>query len=141
MRYVIESLRHWGREEHFTGDLATMACSLVPPFKSPQKLSLLRRSVFTGQPFAMDLPLASPTRCKLRAVICFLSAKGTTPMPLIVSYAKTMGHSVWTSKSAKVGQRVHVRTYGIHDEQHSGRPLVSTKTIAKVEQEILERLM
>ena len=48
-----------------------------------------------------------------------------------------MGHSVWTSKRAKVGQRVHIWTY---DKQHSGWPMVSAETIAKVEQEMFERL-
>ena len=36
--------------------------------------------ILTGQPFEMDLPLASPVRCELCVVICFLTAKGTTPI-------------------------------------------------------------
>ena len=92
-------------EECFMQDSATLACSLAPPLQIPTKLSPLRRSVSTGQPFAMKLPLASPTRCKLCAVIRFLSAKGTTPINIHCLLYKIYGPQcmVWTSKSCRSG--------------------------------------
>ena len=99
----IRSPRHWSCEEHFMRDLPTLACSLAPPFQIPTKLSPLQHSVLTGKPFAMELLLASPTRCELHAVIHFLSANGTFPLTFIISYVKSMGHSVWMSKTCESG--------------------------------------
>ena len=54
-----------------------------------------------GQPFAMELPLTSPTRCELLPVMFFLLPRALPPLTFIVSYAKSMVHSVGTSKMCK----------------------------------------
>ena len=132
-RYVrkIRSPRRWSCEEHFTQDLAILVCSIVSPTSNLH--SLLRRSVLTGQPFAMELPLASPARCKLRAVIRFLSAKGTTHID-IRQLCKIYGlQSIDCQKCAKVVREFLYGYTNFHDKQRSGRLSVSAKTIAKVE--------
>ena len=63
--HKIRSPRRWNREEHFTGDPVTLACSFAPPLQFPSKSSPLRCSVLPGQPFAMELPLISLSRCEL----------------------------------------------------------------------------
>ena len=108
----IRSSRLWSCEKCFMWDPATLACSLAPPLHIPTKLSPLRHSVLAGQPFAMELPLASPTRCELSAVIHFLSAKCITPH----SHSLSVMWSLWATvygrqKHAEVDQRVYVRTY------------------------------
>ena len=60
------------------------------------------------------------------------------PLTFIISYAKSMGHSVWTLKTYESGSEFMYGCTDAHDEQRSGRPSVSAKTIAKVEQEMLE---
>ena len=57
----------------------------------------------------MELPLAAPARCEVRAVIRFLNVKGVKPIEI---------HRQLTDD----------------DEERSGRPSISDETVAKVEQ-------
>ena len=127
----IRSPRRWNREE--------LACSLAPHLQIPTKPSPLRRSVLTGQPFAMEVPLASFARCELRAVIRFLSAKGTTPIDIHRQLCEVYGPQCMNVKNVRkwVREFMYGRT-DVHDERRSGRPSVSAETIAQVEQEMLE---
>ena len=50
----------------------------LPPFKSLQNWAHCDAQSWPGSRLRWSSPLASPTRCELRAVICFLTAKGTT---------------------------------------------------------------
>ena len=107
----IRSPRYWSHEEHFTWDLTILAYSFAPPLKIPTKPSLLRHSVLTGQPFAMELPLASPTRCKLHAMISFFECQGHYPHWHSLSVMQSLWATMYgRQKRAKVGQRVHVQT-------------------------------
>ena len=45
-----------------------------------------------------------------------------------------MDHNIWTSKKKWIREFIYGRM-DVHDKQHSGWPLVSAETIAKVEQE------
>ena len=124
MRHVhkIRSPRRWSHVECFTRDLGILACSLAPPLQIPTKLSLLRRLVLTGQRFTMEITLVSSTRCELRAVICFLSAKSTTPID-IRQLCKVYGPQCMDIKNMwKWVREFMYRLTDIHDEQHSGRP-------------------
>ena len=87
----------------------------------------------------MGLPITSPARCELHAVICFLSTKGTIPIDIHRQLCEVYGPQFMDVKNVRklVREFMYGRT-DIHNEQHSGRPLVSAKTIAKVEQEMLE---
>ena len=84
----------------------------------------------------MELPLASPARCELRAVICFSSAKCTTPIDIHRQLCEVYGPQCIDVKNVQKWVREFM--YGqtdIHDVQRSGRPLILAETIAKVEQE------
>ena len=98
----------------------------LPPFQIPTKLSLLQRSVLTGQPLAMELPLTSPARYELCAVIRFLSAKGTTAIDIHRQLCKVYGPQCMDVKNVRKWVREFM--YGctdVHDQQHSGWPSVS----------------
>ena len=91
--------------------------------------------VLTGQPFAMELPLASPARCELHAVINFLSAKGTTPIYIYRQLSKVYGPQCMDVKNMQKWVREFMyKITDVHDEQHS----VLADTVAKVEQEMVE---
>ena len=92
-------------------DLATLACGLVPSLQIPTKQSPLRRSVLTGQPFAVDLLLD----------IDYQLCKVYGPQGMDVKNCKSGSENSCTD---------------VHDEQHSGLPSVLAETIAKVEQEM-----
>lgn len=87
----------------------------------------------------MEIPLASPARCELRAVIRFLSAKNTTPIDIHRQLCEVYGPQCMDVKNVRkwVREFKDGRT-DVHDEQRSGRPSVSAETIAKVEQAMLD---
>ena len=107
----IRSPRHWSREERFKQDLATLVCSMAPPFKSPQNWAHCDSQSWMGSRWRWSSPLLLQPGASWVQWSVFLSAKSTTPLTFIVSYAKCMGHSVWISERAKVGQRVRVWMY------------------------------
>ena len=87
----------------------------------------------------MELPLASPARCELRALNRFLSAKGTTPIDIHRQLCEAYGPQCKDVKNMRkwVREFMYGRT-DVHDELRCGLPSVSAKIIAKVEQEMLE---
>ena len=68
-----------GLKGNCTRDCWPYCCLLVHPLPNKPSISPLRRSVLTRQPFVMELLLAAPARCEVRAVIRFLIAKGVKP--------------------------------------------------------------
>ena len=115
--------------------LATLLCLLVPPLPNKPLLSPLGRSVLVRQPFVMELPLAAPARCEVRAVIRFLNAKGVKPIEIHRQLMEVYGESCMDVKNIRKWCREFTagRTE-IHDEERSGRPSISDETVAKVEQ-------
>ena len=74
--HKIRSPRCWSHEEHFMQDLATLACSLPPPSKSPQNWARSNAQSWLGSCSQKSFS------CQVR-VACsnlFLSSKGTTPI-------------------------------------------------------------
>jgi len=83
----------------------------------------------------MELPLAAPARCEVRAVIRFLNAKGVKPIEIHRQLTEVYGESCMDVKNVRKWCREFTagRTE-IHDEERSGRPSISDETVAKVEQ-------
>jgi len=83
----------------------------------------------------MELPLAAPARCEFRAVILLLNAKGVKPIEIHRQLTEVYEESCMDFKNVRKWCREFTagRTE-IHDEERSGRPSISDKTIAKVEQ-------
>ena len=109
--HKIRSPRCWSREEHFTQELATLACILAPPIQIPTKPILLRRSILTEQPFAMEPLLASPA-----GESCMHWSVFWVPRHYPHWHPSSVIRCLWTivyghKKHAKVGQRVHIWTY------------------------------
>ena len=134
--HKIRSPRRWSSDERFMRNPATLACSLAPPLQISTKPNPWWRSVLIGQTFIMELPLASPTRCELHAVIRFLSAKDTTPIYIHRQLCEVHESQCKDVKTCESGSESSCTDF--HDKQRSGWPSVSAKTIAKVEQEMLE---
>ena len=83
----------------------------------------------------MELPLTSPARCELCAVIHFLSAKVTIPID-ISQLCEVYGPQRMAVKTVQKWAREFM--YGrtdVHEEQCSACPSVSAEMFAKVEQE------
>jgi len=82
----------------------------------------------------MELLLAAPARCEVRAVIRFLNAKGVKPIEIHRQLTEVYGESCMDVKNVRKWCREFTagRTE-IHDER-SGRPSISDETVAKVEQ-------
>ncbi|XP_054717272.1 protein GVQW3-like [Uloborus diversus] len=118
---------------------AIEAGCLVPPLQSLNKPASLRRLVLAQQPSAMELPLASPASCELRSVIRFLVAKKKSAKEIHEELCQVYGEECMSSGMVCrwVRDFKNGRT-DVHDEAHAGRPLVSNKTIAKVEAAMLE---
>jgi len=109
-------------------------CLLVPPLPNKPSLSPLGRSVLARQPFEMELPLAAPARCKVRAVIRFLNAKGVKPFEIHRPLTEVYGESCIDVKNVhKWCREFTAGRTEIHDEERSGRPSISDKTVTKVE--------
>lgn len=91
------------------------------------------------QPSGIELPIVSPARCELRAVIRFLTAKGGTNVEIHRQLCEVYGPLCMDLKNVRKWVKAFKagRT-DIHDEQRSGRPSVSEETIAQVEKELLE---
>jgi len=83
----------------------------------------------------MELPLAAPARCEVRAVIRFLNAKGVKPIEIHCQLTEVYGESCMDVKNVRKWCREFTadRTE-IHDEERSGRPSISDETVAKGEQ-------
>jgi len=82
----------------------------------------------------MELLLAAPARCEVRAVIRFLNAKGVKPIEIHRQYTKVYGESCMDVKNVRKWCREFTAGHmEIHDEERSGRPSISDKTVAKVE--------
>ena len=119
-------------------DLATLACNLAPPFKSPQNRARCNAQSWLGSCSRWSSPSFLPpsASCVQRSV--FWVPRALSPLTFIVSYTKSMGHSVWMSKMCGSGSESSYTGTDVHDEQHSGWPSALAKTIAKVKQEMLE---
>ena len=83
----------------------------------------------------MELTLAAPARCEVRAVIQFLNAKGVIPIGIHRQLTEVYGESCMDAKNVRKWCREFTagRTE-IHDEERSGRPSISDETAAKVQQ-------
>jgi len=84
----------------------------------------------------MELPLAAPARCEVRAVIRFLNAKGVKPIKIHRQLTEVYGESCMDVKNVRKWCREFTagRNSEIHDEERSGRPSISDETVVKVEQ-------
>ena len=82
----------------------------------------------------MELPLAAPATCEVRAVIRFLNAKGVKPIEIHRQLMEVYGESCMDVKNIREWCREFTagRTK-IHDEERGGRPSISDETVAKVE--------
>ena len=82
----------------------------------------------------MELSLAAPARCEVRAVIRFLNVRGVKPIEIHRQLTEVYGESCMDVKNVRKWCREFTagRTE-IHDER-SGRPSISDETVAKVEQ-------
>ena len=115
--------------------LATQLCSLVPELPNKPSLSLLGRSVLARQPFVMELTLAAPARCEVRAVIRLLNAKGVKRIEIHCQLTEVYGQLCMDVKNVrKWCKEFTAGRTEIHDEERSGRPSISDETVAKVEQ-------
>jgi len=86
------------------------------------------------QPFEIELPLAAPTRCEVRAVIRFLNAKGVKPIEIHHQLTEVYGESCMDVKNVhKWCREFTAGRTEIQDEERSGRPSISDETVAKVE--------
>jgi len=83
----------------------------------------------------MELPLAAPARCEVRAVNRFLNAEGVKPIEIHCQLTEVYGESCMNVKNVRKWCREFTagRTE-IHDEERSGRPSISDETVTKVEQ-------
>jgi len=79
--------------------------------------------------------LAAPAWCEVRAVIRFLNAKGVKPIKIHRQLMEVYGESCMDVKNVhKWCKEFTAGRTEIHDEERRGRPSISDKTVAKVEQ-------
>jgi len=83
----------------------------------------------------MELPLAAPAKCEVRAVIRFLNAKGVNPIEIHRQLTEVYGESCMDVKNVRKWCREFPagRTE-IHVEERSGRSSISDERVAMVEQ-------
>jgi hypothetical protein len=83
----------------------------------------------------MELPLAAPARCEVRAVIRVLNAKGVKPIDIHRQLTEVYGESCMDVKNVRKWCREFAacRTQ-IHDEERNGRPSISDEPVAKFDQ-------
>ena len=82
--------RRWSNEERFTRELATLACSLAPPFNSLQNWACCDTQSWLGSRSQWSSPslLLPGASCMQWS---FLSAKGTTPIDIHCQLCKVYG--------------------------------------------------
>ena len=86
-----------------------MPCAVVPPLSSPPVRDSLRRSVFAWQPSEMEVLIAAPAKCEVRAVIRFLHARKFPPVEIHRQLIEVYGEecmSIHTSNGAGLLLRV-----------------------------------
>ncbi|UYV76099.1 hypothetical protein LAZ67_13002518 [Cordylochernes scorpioides] len=96
---------------------------------------ILGRSVAVWQPFAMELPLSSPTKCELRSVIRFLNAKNNSPVKIHRQLVEVYGEKCMDIKNVREWCReFNEGRINVHDEQRSGRPSLPESTVARIDE-------
>ena len=97
------------------------------------------RPVLAEQPSTMEVPLASASKCELRSVIRFLSAKKVTPIEIHRKLVEVYGEKCMDIKNVRKWSREFNSGHtNVHDEERSGRPSVSDAIVQAVEAEMLK---
>lgn len=87
----------------------------------------------------MEVPLASASKCELRSVIRFLSAKKVTPIEIHRQLVEVYGEKCMDIKNVRKWSReFNFGRTNVHDEERSGRPSVSDAIVQAVEAEMLK---
>lgn len=87
----------------------------------------------------MEVPLASASKCELRSVIRFLSAKKVTPIEIHRQLVEVYGEKCMDIKNVRKWSReFNSGRTNVHDEERSGRPSVSDAIVQAVEAEMLK---
>lgn len=87
----------------------------------------------------MEVPLASASKCELRSVIRFLSAKKVTPIEIHRQLVEVYGEKCMDIKNVRKWSReFNSGRTNVHDEERSGRPSVSDAIVQAVKAEMLK---
>lgn len=87
----------------------------------------------------MELPLASPSRCEMRSVIRFLTAKKVAPIEIHRQLVEVYGEKCMDVKNVRKWSREFLSgRINVHDEERSGRPSLSDEIVQAVEAEMLK---
>ncbi|XP_049291111.1 protein GVQW3-like [Anopheles funestus] len=87
----------------------------------------------------MEVPLASASKCELRSVIRFLSAKKVTPIEIHRQLVEVYGEKCMDIKNVRKWSReFNSGRTNVHDEERSGRPSVSDAIVQAVEAEMIK---
>uniref|UniRef100_A0A182S0D6 HTH_48 domain-containing protein n=1 Tax=Anopheles funestus TaxID=62324 RepID=A0A182S0D6_ANOFN len=85
----------------------------------------------------MEVPLASASKCELRSVIRFLSAKKVTPIEIHRQLVEVYGEKCMDIKNVRKWSReFNSGRTDVHDAERRGRPSVSDAIVQAVEAEI-----
>ncbi|XP_029639573.1 protein GVQW3-like [Octopus sinensis] len=85
------------------------------------------------------LPIDATAKCEVRTVIRFSNANGIKPIEIHRQLTEVYGMSCMDIKNCRKWRRQFAAgCTEIHDEERSGQPSISEKTVAKVEQILCE---
>lgn len=87
----------------------------------------------------MELPIASSSRCEIRSVIRFLTAKKVAPIDIHRQLVEVYGEKCIDVKNVRKWCREFLSgRENVHDEERTGRPSHSNETVQAVEAEMLK---
>ena len=107
---------------------------------NPTTPASLHRSVLDKQLSEREVSIVATARCEIRAVICFLNAKGVSPIDIHRQLTEVYGDKCIAVQHVRKWCRKFTGCCTeIHDEERSGRPSVSDEIVEKIKSRLLSK--